>query len=496
MVSFVLNEMERIMKKLTGLVIILAVLILGGFYGMGIFTEKTIKKNIEVINQSNGLVAEIQQYKRGWFRSDAIIKWRLHVPERVVTDSDGKSQTVAAQDYQMEMPVVVYHGPIIYADHQLRFGMGFAQTVFPMPEQYNKQFEELFSKESTKPQLDLSIFVNYLNKSDVELILPSFHLTAKDGNGKFDWLGMESSIALSSNLNEVDGKVVVDGMNMAKDDTKVTLSKVTSEFNLHQTTSGLYLGDATFSLPSFDVFAKDQKMFELNELILNSSSDIENNLFSTHFDVSIKSLLANNQTYGPAELEVSLRNLDADVLAAINAQATAMQNGTEAQRQQAMMALLPELPKLFSKGAEFEISKLNVKLPNGVIDGSLLLSLPKGGSSNPFELLQKIQGNAKFKMPIVVVKQLMQQSVMQQLAKQPEMQKALLQQLQGNQAQAGQTQPTADELAVLQADKQLAGLEQSGLIVVNGTDYTIEVSLEQGKFTVNGKTFDPSMLKF
>lgn len=32
------------MKKLTGLVIILAVLILGGYYGMGILTERTVKK--------------------------------------------------------------------------------------------------------------------------------------------------------------------------------------------------------------------------------------------------------------------------------------------------------------------------------------------------------------------------------------------------------------------------------------------------------------------
>ena len=70
------------MKKLAGLIIILAVLILGGYYGMGVLTERTIKKNIEVINQSNGLFAQIEQYNRGWFSSDAKIKWRLHVPER------------------------------------------------------------------------------------------------------------------------------------------------------------------------------------------------------------------------------------------------------------------------------------------------------------------------------------------------------------------------------------------------------------------------------
>lgn len=490
--------MEKIMKKLTGLIIILAVLVLGGYYGMGVFTEKAIKKNITIINQSNGLVAEIQNYNRGWFHSDAVIKWRLHVPERAVTDADGKSQTVPAQDYQIEMPVVVYHGPLIYADHQMRFGMGYAETMLPLPEQYDKQFDDLFSKNSTKPQLDLSIFVNYIGKSDVELSLPAFKLIAKDGNGQFDWSGMETTMAVTSNMGEVNGKVVIDGMSINKDDTKITLGKVMTEFDLHQTVSGLYLGEANFTLPSFDIMVKDQKMFEVNDLSVNSSSDVEDNLFSTHFDLSLKSLLVNNETFGPGEVEISLRNLDADVLASINAQATAMQNGTEAQRQQAMMALLPELPKLFSKGAEFEISRLNMKLPQGVVDGSLLLTMPKGISSNPFELLQKIQGNAKLKMPIVIVKQLMQQSVTQQMTKQAaDTQQVNAQQTPGSATTTPATTATTDPAAVAaQVDKQIASMEQSGLITVNGSDYVVEITLEQGKFTVNGKTFDPTMLKF
>ena len=484
------------MKKLTGLIIVLAVLVLGGYYGMGIITEKTIKRNITVINQTNGLYAEIEHYDRGWFSSDAKIKWSMHVPERVVTSDNGQTTTVPPQDFQMEMPVKIDHGPIIFANKQLRFGMGYAFSDIPFPEKYNDEFDKNFAKNSIKPKLDLSIFVNYFNKSTVGLKLPTFKLVAKNGNGQFDWLGMHSTTSMSSGLQKVNGDIVLDGMNINKDNTRISLGTVTSEYNLHKSPSGLFLGDASFTLPSFEVLEKDKKVFALTELTIGSDTDVDDGLFSMHFHMSLKSVMANGKKYGPGNFELALRNLDADVLAKINEQATVMQNGTELQRQQAMIAMLPELPKLFSKGAEFEVSALRVKLPEGDIDGTVLVSLPKGDSSNPFELIQKVKGNAKIKVPVAVVKKLMQQSVMQQMAKQPEMQQALIQQLQSNQLQANQTAPTTEQLASMQTDKQLADLEQKGVIVVSGTDYVAEMNLEAGQFTLNGKAFDPSMFKF
>lgn len=484
------------MKKLTGLIIVLAVLILGGYYGMGLLTERTIKKNIEVINQTNGLFANIEQYNRGWFTSNAQVKWRLHVPERIVKDDKGASQTLPAQDYQSIMSIKICHGPFIFCNKNLRFGVGFAETVFPIPEEYAKQFDEQFTKDSTKPQMNLSIFVNYFLRSSLEVQVPEFKLVAKDNSGTFTWKGLDSDLNVSSNKDQVDGDLVIDGMVFMKGDTVVTLGKVTTEYDLHQTKAGLYLGDASFSLPSFDITVKNASIVSIKDFTMSSTSDIDDKLFNTHFSLGVKSILANKKTYGPGELEMSLKNLDAEVLARINLQTNTMQNGTEAERQQAMMAILPELPKLFSKGAEFEISKLNFKIPEGSINGNLLVSLPKGDNANPFELIQKIQGNAKLRVPVALAKQVMQQSVLQQMSKEPELQQALVQQLQAANPSANQAQLSNDQLAALQTDKQISTMEKNGLIVLSGSDYVIEVTLEQGKFTINEKPFDPAMLTF
>ncbi|MFA6302396.1 MAG: YdgA family protein [Legionella sp.] len=484
------------MKKIAGLLIILVVLVLGGYFGMGVLTEKTIKKNIEVINQSNGIFAELEQYQRGFFNSTAKIQWRLHVPEHVVKDANGQSQIAPAQDYQMDMPVVIHHGPIIFADNRVMFGMGYAESVVPFPDQYKAQFDSLYTNDSKKPNMDLSIFVNYLNNSTLNINIPSFTLTTKEGNGQVVWKGIDSRTSITSNIDKVKGGFVIDGLDYTKDDSKLSLGKVSSDYDLHETPAGLYLGNATFSLPSFVITIKNQKMFEVADFSLSSDSDIENKLFSTHFNTSLKTLLINGQTYGPGDLELTLRNLDAEVLAKINEQATAMQNGSDADRQRAMLAMLPELPKLLSKGAEFEISQLRFKMPQGLINGTMLVSLPKGDTANPFELFQKIHGTAELTLPKEVVKQLMQQSALQQLTKQPDLQQAIVKQLQTSQPQLNQADLTPEQLASMQTEKQLAALEQSGLVVVKGTDYVVEMNLDQGKFTVNSKPFDPAAMKF
>lgn len=508
------------MKKFTGLVVILAALVLGLYYGMGYLTERKVKEDLNIVNQSNGLTAEVESYKRGWFTSNAVLNWRLHVPEHVVSSPTGQSNTVAAEDFQMKMPVIIHHGPVIFADKSVKFGLGYAHTDLALPPKLVEQFNNTFSSESTQPKLDLSLFVSYLNNSSVDVSVPAFKLIAKQGNGQLDWLGMTSATNVSSKLDKVDGNFTIDGLRITKDQVKTVMSAITSEYNLHKTDTGLYLGDASLSFPSLVVTNNDKKLFELGQFDVHSDTNIEDGLFSSHFKTSLEKVVANDKTYGPGSLEVAIRNLDADVLARINQQANQIQQGSDADRQKALLAILPELPKLFSKGAEFEITEMNIVVPEGSIEGNLLISLPKTDAGNPFELMQKIQGKGKLKVPAVVLKQLVSESIRQRMmAPQPPqtIQQGIVQQMQ-QQTTASQVASPAPGAAVEQtatpapstttnaadiaqqavglADKQLASMVQSGILSMQGSDYVVEMNLNQGQLTVNGKPFSPAMLKF
>lgn len=516
------------MKKMIGLVVIIAALVLGGFYGMGLITERTLKQNVLAVNQSNSLFADVVSYDRGWFKSTAQLNWRLHTPERVVRDQTGQVVTIPAEDYKIQMPLVIYHGPIIVADSTLRFGLGYAHSDIAVPQTYADKVSNLFTKESVIPKLNLSLFVNYLNHSHLELSLPGFKLVAKEGGSEFQLFGMKSDVSVSPSQQTISGSLTVDGGVLIKNNVKTTLGKVTSDYELNKTSVGLYLGKANMSLPSLVVTENDQKKFEVEQFDINSSSAVENDLFSSNFKTSLDKMTVQDKVYGPALLEVSIKNLDAQVLAKINDQANKMQQAPGLERQQAILAILPELPLLLNKGAQFEVEKLSFILPEGIIEGNLLLTLPKGEVGNPFQLLQKLQGHGKLKIPATLVKGVLVASIQQRLQTQPTLQQAMIQQMQNDskapdapadkpdtaadhakadestssQQQESPAQPkplTAAEIeqqAITQADQKLASLVQAGVLSVQGNEYVIEMNLAQGQLTINGQPFNPAMIQF
>ncbi len=509
------------MKKLTGLVIVVIAIILGGYYAMGVATERTLKKNIEMVSQSNGLYVDIEQYNRGWFKSSAVLNWRLHIPPRIEKNEAGQQVTISAKDYTIQMPLAISHGPVIFADANVWFGLGYAHTDLVLPPTYAQQFDAMYTSNSVKPHLDVSIFVNYLNNCRLHVMAPQFKLVAKDGHSQFEWLGLNSDISISSQMSHVDGSVTLDGLSMMKGDMKAILGKTVSDYDLKQTETGLYLGDANLSVPSLLVTQNDQKVFALEQLDVHSSSQVTNGLFTSNFKSELdKMYTADSKVYGPGTIDVSIRNLDAQILAKINDEVNTIQQGNDTQRQQALLALLPEIPKLLSKGAQFEISKLSMVMPEGNINGDLLISLPNEETGNPFQLIQKIQGQGQLKITAAVLKSLAKDAAKQKLLTQPAQPSiAPATTVSSTTATADTAAPVVpaaaptdaaevvvteqpvqpqdiDQQASAQADEKLAALVKAGLLNVQGTDYVIQIKLANGQLSINDQPFNPAMMQF
>ncbi len=480
------------MKKIAGLVLFLVILILVGYYGMGIVTEHTVKNNVISLNKSSGIYGDLIEYKRGWFVSKALFNWRLHIPARTIKSADGQSQTFAAQDYQVQMPVTVQHGPIIFLHHDIKFGLGYAHTMVSLPDDIIKQFDDLFVNKSVKPQLDLNLFINYFNNCLVQINVPKFNLIAKQGNMQVNWLGMTSAINVTSTMNDLVGSISVDGVDFLKDQLNVIVGKILCQYNLHKNKYDLYLGDFNVIMPSLTIKNAQDPMFSIADFTFDSHSSVNDELFNSNIKTFVKQLNTTSRVIGPVNLKIAIKNLDTAILVQINEQINQMQQSTnDIAKQQALLTILPKIPGLLGRGAELEISEMSIVVADTVVDGNLLISLPKTDKIGIFELIQKIHGTGSLKLPELVLQDILKQSIKQKL---------LLQQNKeipepSNVSVDVQSHDMLQQIKDM-TSQQITNMLQSGLLVKHDNYYVIDCKLQDGHLSINNKDFNAAMLKF
>ncbi|WP_367607513.1 YdgA family protein [Legionella sp. W05-934-2] len=470
------------MKKITGLVVILAVLVLGGYYVTGMFTEKKVKESIELVNRTNGIYVEVKNYDRGWFDSSANLVWHFQFPNK---------QTSKMETTEFNMPLKVYHGPFMFTDDGMKVGMGYAHSMVQMPDKNLKQMKELFTDQSTAPTLNLSLFVNLIGKTSFNAAVPDFTLIAKKGGGKLDWDGLDSSIQISSDMKSFEGYFNIAGFTFSQKDISAKMEAVKTIYHLYENGDGLFLGSASVNFPSLLVKQGDKTLFALSKFDMKSGSTQDGDVINSDLSITLDKIVANNETYGPGELHFMLSNLDSKALARINELAQQAQNATEEEKKQLLVAMMPEVPKLLSHGAQIQIDPFSFKLPNGKIEGNLLISLPKGSFDNPFDMVRQIEGNGRLSVPADLVREAMAESLAKTMMSN-QLQQAIAQQNNANGIQPMDAKQQAQDMV----EKKLATLVDKGLLTKEGNDYVIAFTLKDGKLMVNGAPFNPAMMQF
>ncbi len=504
------------MKKTLGIAVLLVVVVLGGYFSTGLITERTLKKNLKILNQTNGFSVELMAYHRGLFKSTADVTWQMQTPEKVVKEANGQSVVVPPKFYSFDMPLIIHHGPVMLENGHIRFGLGAAEGKFLLPKKYAEEFSERFSSKSTKPELSIKLFVSYLNKTHLEAELPAFQLLTKNDNSQFEWLGMDGDLRFSPESTHVQGHFNLEGLRVIGKKFRIILNKMKSAYDVHKAENGLLLGKASLSLPVFQVADKEHTELELKQLELNSKSTLENDLYGSSFHASFASMASRGDTYGPAELDVAIKKLDAHVLAEINRHVNQLQQSDTVggQAQQLLLSLLPESPKLVSKGAVFEVSTLKLGLPEGgAIEGAVEIVFPQSVDS-PLQILPKITGTGHLNVPAGFVKTLLVRSFKRQLMREHE--ESLAEGAYTDASKQSLTptvlnaKPSATEekkaspvtlaelnqQAVQHADQKLADLIQMGALQAKGADYVVELKLSSGRLLVNGHPFHSGMLSF
>jgi len=485
------------MKRIVGVLVLLVVIVLGGYFITGLVTENTLKKNVGTFNQANLLSVELTEYHRGLLKSDATLTWQIQTPEKIIHQEDGRSLVVPPKSYIFDMPFTIYHGPMMFDHGHLRFGLGLARGELELPEAYLNEFHETFSSESTPPRLMLHAFISYLNKTQLEVALPAFKVFSKDDQtNHVEWRGMNSSFVFSPARADMQGDITIDGLHVMGKQLQLVLEHLTSSYDMHQAKNGLYLGKAQVHFPMLQLIDKDNAKLNIKKVEVTSNSEVDHDLFASQVHVSFETFMMHEKTYGPAELDLSVHHLNAEVLAHLNDRAQQLQQAglNRAEAQQALLSLLPDVPTLLSKGAVFEIKTLKIKLPDGLMDASLRIAFPETEADAPLQILPRVEGAGQLKMPAAFVKSLFVRSYKQKLMMASSIN------ADSPVTEEPDEAPTApvnlDQQAIHQANQTLAGLIQAGAFEAKERDYVLDLKLSAGRLLVNGHPFNSGMLNF
>lgn len=492
------------MRKLLVLVVVVAAIVGGAPWIVGAkaklgyeaFLAQTFNKN-----QTPNVHYELKDYKKGWFRSDAVLAVTISNPNAKQTSAH---LPFSLDTFTLNFKVDMKHGPVIFGEHGVKFGWGLAHIEPILNPQIKAFVTMVFADQKSQPRLFGTTFLKFSGGYGGSFSIPEFSYQGKNQSARVIWKGMAANWNTDSKINTLAGKFNFAGLEGGFMKTKLDIDKITVNFDLKTLPefSEVWLGSADWELSQISFSAPNNNKFFLSGLTGNSRTDESNKRINSSLKTKLSKLVVNTDSYGPAEIDIAVNNLDPAALLVAQQQIQKWKQLKFGQKKQDINGIAQNVTliysafeKLIESGMEFEVNKFSVQLPQGslIANGFVRVKQDTSGQKPAPDMLAKIleRVTAKFdaSAPIVFVEAAMlDDSVSDIKAEQQQMAK---QKKQDN-ADGERFVPLSNEQITAKAktmtQQQLASWLQEGFISKQDGNYTVHVAFKANEFTVNGKS--------
>lgn len=492
------------MRKLLVLVVVLVAFVLVLPFSMGMLAKTRLTKMVNHINeQSPNVQVSIEKYDRGWLSSQADFKFTVSVAGKPALQAKLRQDEV-----KFTVREDIKHGPIIFSNG-LQVGQALADGHIVLDDNVQAKINALFKDQKEKPSMDFRILIQLFGSTVTKLDVPAFTYNIVGKEGAIKWKGLQGKWKLASNMKKVDGHLTFSGFNVTSPRIEMEFANLILKFRQHEDASGLWIGKGGMSLPMIKVSELGKEKFLLTDLSLDSESNIDSALMTAGFNSKLGKVIFNGTSYGPGEFNSKLKNLDVDVLVKIRDKVNSINKANVPAGQRRMMAvsLLPMLPKLLDKGAEYQLEKFSFKFPEGDVTASGHAKMMKASPENnlPMPLGLKTRLDAKFDLsiPKTLAKRAMTLSNLRKIARKQRIQLYKQQQMQKRQAQMAmdptQTTPPApvqqyqalngaemQSMAAQTTEQQLSLWVSNGMLKEVGDSYQVSIIFKGGRLLING----------
>jgi len=463
------------MKKILLSVGSLAVIGALSYPGFGFLVEKGIRHQIEMMPKQYGMTVELKDFHRHWFSSDAKLFWHWDIPAHLKQNAQGQTITVSPQHFEKEINIQIAHGPIVFNKWQPFFGIGYAATTFNWP---FKESKVEFAKDSTFPQINVRMGLDFLMHTHWNTEVPAFSLISSDNTANINWGGMVLKNNIATNLDKISGNMYLKSLAIKNPQMSADIANFSSSYDFSLNKVGLYIGNATIALDKFSL----GNTLQFNDLKVNNDSAIADNLFSTEINLSLQSANINGTVLGPLSTKLQLSKINAAALYKVKKSFDQQQNASPNFRNKNLMTLVATIPELLKYGLQLNLQHFHLNLKNGVIDGKMQFTLPadeKSAAMLNIARMQTLSGTADFALGSTLVKDWLIDLVQKQLA---------------SQQQGNVTTVDLASIATARTSEKLASLVNDKVLIQKDEQYILHIKLQNGNITINDLAFNPAWL--
>ena len=476
------------MKRFVSILMLLVLLVLGLWVGLaywfGMKAEQQYHALLQQASESQYAKFVNESYSRGFFQSQAKTILEVQLPSGTAGE---------VQNYKIPLLQDITHGPFPLAklgDSQRPWQpvMAIIETRLEPGSALQTQFAEWWSQ---VPELATvrDYTVVYLDgKGEERFAIPAFQRTVgKEEPVAITWKGLSLQADFTADLKTLSGSFRMPGSEARGRDQALRLGEVKLDFAAKEGVSGLWLGDASFSLASFDLTYDEgsgpQSML-LQGLSANTSTKASGDLINSMIALRTELLKLDDTHYGPGAFEIEFRNLDAPSLTKLQEslreeQAQPGQQSGKAAELKTLSRYMEVLPGLLKKSPEIEISQCNLKTSLGDFTGKARITFDgtKAGTVlNLLTLPTALTANAEVKIGEGLLRSVLIGMLEDDVVAEWE-----------DSEEEAPNEEEIRDLVAARVEEQLADLTARNLLLKEGETYASSLRYEGGQIMLNGR---------
>jgi uncharacterized protein YdgA (DUF945 family) len=459
-------------KKLFPVLFILLLLMLATAatlpFWFGMEVEKNYNNKIQQLSK-RGITLTPVNYRRGWFVSSA---------ESTIV-FPGLPFTFSAAHR-------ISHGPfaldrILSGEYQFTPVQGVikSQVSFAPP---------AGAAANSPPPLEADTIINIQGDGETRLRLASVKNTLANGD-VFESKEASGTVAFNSDWKKLQVNLLFPQISLKTQNNNFILSKLDADSNLQEGVAGYMFGTNSFQIEKM-AFAENNVLEGLR--MITSARETGTNV-SLVMQYSLKGATLAGETYGPAQVAVEIRKLDAATLVKLDGAISEIYKKQLPEAQAGMILtgkMLEIVADLAKKNPEMEVTKFNFKTQHGEITGKVKLALDGANinaKENPLLLINALSGEGEVSVPSSIMEAMVKKQIQQEIERLKTSGKLKKQEVE--KLTPEKISAITDQLAPQRAREFAAKLQ----FVPNGANFQANASLKRGQLFINNQPFHPSV---